>query len=62
MPRGGKREGAGRPRGWLAGPADAAVKLPAALMEEVMAFARKLDAERFGPRCEEGGNEDGREE
>lgn len=61
MPRGGKREGAGRPRGWLAGPADVAVKLPAPLVDEVMAFARQLDVERFGSRDEEGGSEDGRE-
>lgn len=42
MARGGKREGAGRKAAWKSGPCKA-VKLPIALVEDVMSYARQLD-------------------
>lgn len=45
MPKGGKRPGSGRPRIWRTGVADVAIKVPAALADRVMAYARQLDEE-----------------
>jgi hypothetical protein len=50
---GGKREGAGRKSGWKHGPCKA-VKLPLALVDQVLAYAHQVDAGELdrGPRLE----------
>ena len=50
---GGRRTGAGRKPGWKAGPCKA-VKLPVALIDQVLAYARQLDtgAHDHGPQLE----------
>lgn len=44
--RGGYRDGAGRPSTWKTGPT-IAVKIPIALKERVIDFARQLDSENL---------------
>ena len=53
MPRGGKRQGAGRKAGWNSGKTKA-VKLPELLIPEIVEFAKVIDSIAGAIRHSEG--------